>query len=244
MFSLKIGYCLIGSLYWDDGENNLRREWRKEHLLINEAVYCKVPIRYGRQSKNDHYTMVLSNEFLEANKFGKAYVVPHSKVIESKTELYEAIGNLSNAEGRSNKLSLEQNASIIKGIKNNWGIVSYVISPQISNDKRRLLEDFYQEQLRKFGKNFTSIDYSIADEKSLLNIDGSNNLDWLEAVLVEDQIKIDYLDIIFITFTKQNIKSYPKGSDLYRSLNEDPRKYIYNNMRVGISTHQDNEIIE
>ena len=57
---LKGGVILIGSLYWQDDlkkNDNIRKEWRDTSLDIEKSILAKLPIRYGRYSNNDIYTI-------------------------------------------------------------------------------------------------------------------------------------------------------------------------------------------
>ena len=73
----------IGSLYWQDYLNkqsdNIRKKWRERYLgleIDKTKILVKLPIRYGRYSKNKVYTMVFSANCEKQNKLGTGYVIP------------------------------------------------------------------------------------------------------------------------------------------------------------------------
>ena len=43
-----LGILVIGSLIWDDKPH--RENWRTSHLNMDNKIFVKVPIRYGRKS--------------------------------------------------------------------------------------------------------------------------------------------------------------------------------------------------
>ncbi len=65
------GILIIGSLMWD---NDQRAAWRRSHLSVDDKVYVKSPIRYGRLSRTrgNIFTMILG---LDAAP-GQAVIVP------------------------------------------------------------------------------------------------------------------------------------------------------------------------
>ena len=68
---LTVGVLIIGSLYWrPEG----RDRWRRWRLDSDNKWLVKAPIRYGRRSQNQTYTMIFSPEHQE-DQFGQAVVV-------------------------------------------------------------------------------------------------------------------------------------------------------------------------
>src|SRR5206468_11285798 len=53
---LKTGILISGSLYWRNVPH--RSRWREQFLHMERATAVKVPIRYGRLSRSNTYTMV------------------------------------------------------------------------------------------------------------------------------------------------------------------------------------------
>lgn len=91
---MKCGVLIIGSLYWDKQQNentDLRINWRKNRLNMDENIHVFAPIRYGRLSgKKDetYYTMVLSKEIEEKNQHGTPYLIPFKNQIFCFRELF------------------------------------------------------------------------------------------------------------------------------------------------------------
>ena len=78
--NIKGGALLIGSLLWQDHlenkkEDNIRKSWRDRHLIVGHKIMIKAPIRYGRLSNSDIYTMTFSNS-VGKSKMGTGYFVP------------------------------------------------------------------------------------------------------------------------------------------------------------------------
>ena len=62
---LKGGVIIIGSLLWQDDlklntNDKIRYNWRNTSLNLSEKILVKLPIRYGRYSDGNIYTMVFS----------------------------------------------------------------------------------------------------------------------------------------------------------------------------------------
>lgn len=54
---LSMGVLIIGSLYWREGG---RDRWRRWRLDMTSKWLVRAPIRYGRRSLNNTFTMVFS----------------------------------------------------------------------------------------------------------------------------------------------------------------------------------------
>jgi hypothetical protein len=77
--SLNGGIIIIGSLYWD--KNIQRVDWRNKSLNFENQILVKVPIRYGRISKEreNTFSMVFSSECKNEKLLGNAIYVPFKK---------------------------------------------------------------------------------------------------------------------------------------------------------------------
>ncbi|MBA4301952.1 MAG: hypothetical protein C0433_17890, partial [Cyclobacterium sp.] len=127
---MKVGILIIGSLLWSNDNNpndNIRKIWRDENLIIKDKIHVKVPIRYERISKNNITTMIFSNSMKK--KEGLGYIVPIKKNITNSEELEKEIQDLSSAEG-------------LKGnITGNWGTICYLKNKaKLSNNDRKIID--------------------------------------------------------------------------------------------------------
>lgn len=70
---MRIGILIIGSLYWEMTE--YRGNWRENRLDVAGECHVRVPIRYGRRSRNRgwSFTMVVSPGLSE-DMYGQAIV--------------------------------------------------------------------------------------------------------------------------------------------------------------------------
>ena len=93
---MRAGVLIIGSLLWDNGPDNSRQTWRREHLSDTERIFVKVPIQYGRKSRTrgNTYTMVFRKDGL----LGQAVVIPCLSHITTVEELIRETIALWNAE--------------------------------------------------------------------------------------------------------------------------------------------------
>lgn len=79
---LSVGVLVIGSLYWRTDE---RKKWRHKRLCPDRDWQVRVPIRYGRLSKNGAYTMVFAK--LSEDQFGQARVMQCQRPVTSPSDL-------------------------------------------------------------------------------------------------------------------------------------------------------------
>lgn len=82
--SKSVAILIIGSLIWNKSEH--RQSWRRGRLVAAEATRVRAPIRYGRLSRGNTYTMVFSHS-LVPDDCGWALAVPCSHVVDSLNDL-------------------------------------------------------------------------------------------------------------------------------------------------------------
>ena len=234
---------IIGSLFWDPNQGdkiNLRKNWRRDRLIMKEKIHVKAPIRYGRLSgkNNDkHYTMIFTKSCDNNNNFGTAYIVPFKKnPIRSIRGLVNQARFLSESEGANDK-------KLCKGKNNKWCTIGLLFNPNIDKKIKSDVLNKWKEILVKDGGLNDFKDYKISKEKSVLSSNGEILINWPRAVDNKEQQYIDKLDIIIATCTKPNLLSYPNVHGLKESLNRDKRKYFYQNLKHGITTFQDRDIL-
>ncbi|MDQ7960511.1 hypothetical protein [Flavobacterium lindanitolerans] len=239
---MKGGILIIGSLLWDpdQGEHiNFREEWRNTHLNMDDKIRVVAPIRYGRRSNGrPSYTMVLSKETDTKEKLGTAYVVPFKNNPLISDEVLSQAKELSKAEGKGDD-------KLVKGNQIKWCVIGLLFNPSINPEKRKGLLDKFTHQLQIDGLAENHKLFRIGDEPSILNEKGEIEINWLEPVVSKDKEKIDSFDFIMATCTWQNLKNYPDADEILRSVKIDNKqKYFLNNSKNGISTFQDQEIID
>ena len=89
---MNAGVILIGSLFWDkhrNGFRDIRKNWRKNFLDFQNAFRVRLPIRYGRKSTGDIFTMVFSTSLERSRNLGIAYVAPFKSNPINKYEQLE-----------------------------------------------------------------------------------------------------------------------------------------------------------
>lgn len=256
LFPLNAGVIIIGSLWWEGDEkqdSKGRLKWRNEHLgqnLKEKAIPVKLPIRYGRYSYDQTYTMVFSSG-IEQSDFGVGIVVPvKNNPLSSLDDLKKEVEAMSNAE--------QMKKGFISGGPTNgaWATMAFVINSNFINPDK--IREWWSQQLEKSenpGKK--QIDnpkkkYKIGDEReSILTDYGAMNINWSQAVDASCQSEIDNLDILFAACTKPKHESgenrYPTPEEIACAENTKPpgsRDYFRNNRAHGIITFQDGDIMK
>ena len=240
---INAGVLIIGSLFWDinQGDNiNLRKNWRRDRLIMNERIHVKAPIRYGRISgngSNQQYTMIFSKSCDNKNTYGTAYVIPFKRrPIKSIKGLENQARFLSEAEGANDK-------KLCKG-EREWCTIGLLFNRKLESGIKNKILNKWKGLLSKDGCLQDTHNYKIGDEKSILSNDGEILINWPKAIDDNKQKKIDEFDIIIATCTKPNLTGYPSIDDLKMAANNDKRKYFYQNIKHGITTFQDRSILK
>lgn len=228
---LKGGVLIIGSLFWQDHKeqegDNLRKKWREENLSIADSSNVIVPIRYGRFSKENVYTMVFDYK-LPKNHFGIAKAVPFKETIMSLDQITQVTNGLSLIEGGKTD-------AFIKGNKKPWCICTLWINPSLSDSLRNDLTNYWHEKLQE-----NSVGYkSFAERPSLFSCNERGLLD------ISWQEELNNLDFLIATSTLPKLRDGVKELTVPEIANHiDNRAYFYENRKVGITTFQDEEILE
>lgn len=229
-WNFKGGVIIVGSLLWQDyldkPGDNIRANWRRAHLDIENKIPVRLPIRYGRTSSSDIMTMVFSNRM--ARKKGFGYIVPFKTRINNKDELLcEAIA-LSAAEG-------------MKGnFVRTWSVLTYLVNDAIVNIKQK------NEIVRLFRQKKSTIfdikEYKVDKERSCVSKSLKLDIDWITPVLENDMHKVDEFHFLLATATKPD-KKVPTCNEIAQTIIKDTKsKYFINNLINGIITHDDFEI--
>ncbi|MDA3915417.1 MAG: hypothetical protein PF690_00385 [Deltaproteobacteria bacterium] len=229
-WNLRGGVLIIGSLLWQknltDDDTSVRLDWRNGRLDLENRIYIKAPIRYGRKSKDGITTMIFSNKM--KNKKGFCYVIPFKKAINNKDELLCEAISLSCAEG-------------MKGnFVRRWGVLTYLFNNTIDNDAKKAIVQLFRK--RKKNKKFDIEEYKVSGEKNCLTKSLKLNIDWPEPVLEKDKDLLNKFHFLLATATKPQNPA-PNLSEISESVKSDmKRMYFINNMINGIITAEDFEI--
>lgn len=233
------GVLIIGSLFWDKDQGkyiNLRADWRKKRLLYDKRIHLFAPIRYGRVSDDGVYTMVFSKEAADQNNFGTAYFLPFKKEIKTFSGLNKEAEQLSNAEGG-------KDVNLVKGNDDKWCIIGILFNPKFDLKQREKLLKRFEKKLNAQGLGNEHSTFCVPPESSILTNRGEINISWPKTTNPNDQTSLDGFDLILATCPKQNVESYPDHLAIKAGALKNERKYFFNNIRKGITTFQDLDIL-
>lgn len=233
----KGGVLIIGSLLWQDDlrfpNDNVRKNWRIKYLNMDNKISVICPIRYGRKSSSNIYTMVFSMSCAEKES-GRAYMIPFKNTFQTTNKFIELAKELSKAEGMAGNFVAGNNAV--------WGVLGIALNPAISLARKDHLLTMWASQYSK-EKIFDYQQFKLGKEKPVISENGILNLAWPNSVELLGKKAIDSLDFVLATVTKPT--DYPHISDLLINVTSDiTRKYFLNNISNGIQTFQDHYILE
>lgn len=224
--SLNGGIIIIGSLYWDD--NVQRVNWRNGSLDLENQISVKVPIRYGRISKEreNTFSMVFSSECKNADLLGNAIFAPFKKNPVDYQRLEIEIREI---------IKSEQKREILKNTYNNWlwGTLGILINPKSEKiDELNFLLSWWKD---KYSKKFSYYDYKVGNEPTVINKSGVFQFEWPE--------NLNNFDFIIATATKPEVEEYPKSEEIINRIIENKHyEYYLKNIMNGITTFQDTDI--
>lgn len=241
--SFKIGVIVIGSLLWDNDykeKKGYRKKWRITNFS-DERIMILAPIRYGRESgENKNYTMIYDAELNDSDKMGTAYVCPVKKSFQNLNEIFEQVELLSLAEGFYD-VNKEEPVNVVKGKKNQWAVISYLLSPKLSESHKKEFRQLWRD--RTNISLFDSLSFHEHCTSHFCDENGEIQKYWPSAVSKDESDILNSFDILITTCTKRNVKTLPTSEELYEDFNTDTRKYIKNNILNGIFTFQDISIL-
>lgn len=244
-FNPQVGVLIVGSLLWQDylvtKDDTIRKEWRHNHLDIKSAIAVQVPIRYGRLSGGNIYTMTFANSV--RSKPGAAWVIPFqtNPVTNLDQLLLEAI-ELSNAEGMKKRF--------IKIDGNNvpWSVLGILFNEKkIAAEQKQNLSDWWKAQLEADPnyKFYSAKTFKLGTEKPCILQNGQLNFPWINAVRDKDKAKLDAYDFLIATATLPTNGKYPSISKMVTNVSNDKvRRYFMNNNERGITTFQDTRVLK
>ncbi len=204
---------IIGSLLWDNGK---REEWRNSRLCIEEKVFVRAPIRYGRRSssRGNTFTMTLSPDDLT----GRAVLVPCKAAIADVPAL------ISEAEAL---WKAERHTASPGEIGSSWGCVGVLFRAGAE------LTGWLQPWTDYFGANAYAI--------SPVGENGALQIPWPTTTI--EGAPAD-ADVILATATKAEATrlSVEDIADAWLSQNNGYERYFFENVRHGIRTPDDSLI--
>jgi hypothetical protein len=241
-FNLKGGVLIIGSLLWQDnvrGENTIRRDWRDGRLDIDSSIGVKVPIRYGRISRDGIYTMTFANSCRGKN-IGTAFAVPfQNNPITNLTQLMTEASELATAEGMSRTF-----ISSNKGQP--WCVLGILFNKsKIAHTDKVILSNWWLNELSQDDDftRFNAENFKLGSERPCIYPNGLLSIPWIAPINNNDKNSLDQFDFLIATATLPNEDKYPSISKLYKAVKSDnDRKYFRNNFSNGITTFQDNKV--
>lgn len=243
---LKGGVIIIGSLLWQDDLNKndkVRSNWRNTTLNLGEKIFARLPIRYGRYSNGNIYTMVFSTNCEKKKRLGTGYIVPFKRnPIEHLDVLIGEARLMSKAEGMKSKFVGEANEI--------WASMGILIN------KKKVNQKIYEQILSRWTKEYKidgggkdSSEYRVGKEKLSISKKGELQIHWPHSFDKGEESRIEELDFLIAASTKPKYQKegntkYPSSNEIATSVENDlNRRYFMNNFQHGITTFQDNSVI-
>lgn len=247
-WNLTGGVIITGSLLWEDHLNNRvnRKNWRNYHLDKKSKIMVKLPIRYGRYSDKGIYTMVFSNNCQRYKKLGTGYIFPFkSNPINNFRQLVLKSIAMSRAEGMHGKFcGVTSNGEI-------WGKMGILFNnSKIDKKTKENILSGWGAKISAPSIGLPPCDFKfLKNEKACITNKGELDIKWVEPVEKRDSQKVSRFDFLIAAATKPehntiNTKRYPNVQEIAISVNNDTQRfYFINNVKAGITTFQDNAIL-
>lgn len=228
-------------------------QYNTEYSTNKFVVDTNISIKEGNyfiESKtavNSQFTMVLSMNLFQKNKFGTAYFCPFKKDFSEnkfEDEVFNEVLALSKAEGIYSKINNVERVFTV-----DWGGMVSVITKE-----ENLLRNFWHSNLLNELGNQKNIDeycskFCVINETSVVDNYGLLNK---KMSFLFNEIFSDY-DFIICTPTRPRLsisnskknevpKDYPNAERIGKKAQVDTRRYFQNNIKNGIKTFEDVEI--
>lgn len=233
-YTYNAGVLIIGSLYWDS--NNNRDTWRLSAFGESYWLHTldvKAPLFYGRYSDERKCpTMIFHRSQEVANNLGNALFLPFRIKNLSLDQLLLHAQNLSEAEGKTSRL-------LIKGGQTKWCIVLAFLNPAMSDEKRISFTEFWTSKYDPIINQAIIDNFKFDNAMTVFDSSGLLELDWPKEL-------VD-IDVLFATQTQPKIetggKLFPQSIDATSNQIFLRPEYFIKNRLHGITTYEDNEII-
>lgn len=164
-------------------------------------------------------------------KLGRGIILPFKDHINNTDYLIDQALQMAKAEGI---FKIEKNPSIIS----DWGIVALLINPKIKKENYQLYTEVIEAWKDELGKKHIKIipeQYKLIDDKDpIVTDDGLLNIKWRE--------EMDDFDILIATLNKPVSNRKLDILEVAEKFRKN-KEYIDKNISIGISTFQDNDII-
>lgn len=219
---LTVGVLIIGSLYWrPEG----RDRWRRWRLDRDHKWLVKAPIRYGRRSQNQTYTMIFSSE-LQEDQFGQAVVVQCQRDVASAPDLIREAEWLWSAE--DNNVPSLCCSSPKQSISATWGCVALLGNPR---------SEIPQNLLAEWAKHVTG--HYTGNERRLVDDRGMLRIPWPKLSSDGGPVPMDLL----LATSNDRDSTYPTVREIAEAWNQRPEvDYFRSNRKHEIETFQDQAI--
>jgi hypothetical protein len=229
---MRVGILIIGSLFWD--WSHIRCRWRQERLCCSQRRVVTAPIRYGKKAekRGDTYTMVFSR----SAGHGKALAVPAKAECSKPEHLLHEAGRL---------WAAERDVEEIEGICANWGKVCLLPNPK-TDPKNELLKA-WSNHIAELGADYSALSRAKDEQPVLDHKTGLALFDWPHDV--ESNENLSGFDLLLMTansptLTRGQYASAKQIASAWREDTADNVMYFYNNRHVGITTFEDNDILQ
>ena len=223
---LKGGVIVIGSLLWDDSP--IRTKWRQLYLKdSSEKVAIPLKIRYGRQSasRDNTFTMMFSNHL--STKPGQGYIIPFKDDIQNYRQLEGQAFALASAEG----ILKETNGPSLVA---KWGAVGLCINPNAEEKDFKSIK-IVKDRWTSMYKQYTTFNcdrFSVDGEQPTISEEGYLQIEWTK--------EMDMFDVLIAT----PVRAKPNRIATIEEIVDNVNDYFYSNIKFGLTTYQDSEIIE
>jgi hypothetical protein len=227
MTTFRGAVLIVGSLWWD--KSGIRDSWRKNRLKVDKKQLVYAPIRYGRksgESRKNTYTMVFSLSCIE-KMLGTALLVPFQRPIESLSDLIIEAQKLWEAEGGKPDR-----------VRGTWGGVGLLVNPA------KILPDGFVNDWKDFFHLQPSKPTFVLPpgETSPLTEDGILMIEWVKDAETNQPVDFDF---ILAAVIDPQSRRYPSSNEIAQAcLDNNYTLYFDNNRINGITTFQDDEILE
>lgn len=229
-YNLKGGVLIIGSLFWQDDRDNgdgIRKQWRTAHLDMNRSINVSMPIRYGRFSSANAYTMIFDNT-MSIDKHGIAKAVPFKTNPNSWEQLKFETERLSQAEG-TGKRFIKWSPTMNEA----WCICSICFNPKVDSQLKSDILNNWGAALNESQAGY--LYFAQRPEKYCLTLQGELLIPWPR--------ESDAVDYLIATSTQpRNRGDVPLLTIQEIANHVSNRDYFRQNMRHGITTYQDESI--
>lgn len=199
---------------------------------MKSVINVQVPIRYGRFSKDESYTMIFDHK-LKNEQLGNAKAIPFiHEAFSSFSQIKNEVEILSGIEGRFCH-------NFIKGTRNStiaWCVSTILFNPNtVSSEVKKYLLEHWQSELKNNEVGYR--EFISSPELYSLKETGELNIAWPK--------ELKDIDFLIATSTKPLMrKSVKEVTAEELAIHVKNREYFYPNIKNGINTFQDDEIIK